>query len=260
MARTGRPVPFVPRRIHIAAMGFEVDRVAEPIIDMRGEVAVLFANTAAEDLAASFRARVLARLKAARIETQVIRAPIFDLYSTTQSMLAVLRARRRDRLYVNVSSGSKVQALSGYIATSLAKSEGIPVESYYAEPEGYARTEGEPLSHGFRRAFTLPTLTVRCPSPALRAAMGALEAGPLTKVQLAIRLAQVGVLDAGKLNSEERPRDDASRVSLLTSLDVRVLRPLAEWGFTVSTRVGRNVRVSLTEEGQLGLRLYRIEG
>lgn len=233
--------------------------MAEPIIRMRGELAILIANLAPEDLAARFRNRILELLRKARVETEIVRAPIFDLYSTTQVMLRVLRAHRRDRLYVNVSSGSKVQALSGYIATSLARSEGILAEAYYAEPEGYAPTTGEPLSHGFRQAFSVPSLTVQTPGPALREAMAVLEAGPLAKLELAIRLARGGILDASRLNSTGRPRDDASRVSLQTALDVKVVRPLVDWGFVVTNRVGKNIRVSLTDEGKLGLRLYRRE-
>jgi Domain of unknown function (DUF6293)/DUF6293 C-terminal winged helix domain len=259
MSANSSRVPFVSRRVHVAAVGFEVDRVAEPIIRMRGELAILIANLASEDLAARFRDRILERLRRARIETEVVRAPIFDLYSTTQETLRVLRAHAADRVYVNVSSGSKVQALSGYIATSLARAEGVPVEAYYAEPEGYAPTSGQPLSHGFRQAFSVPSLTVRTPSPALREAMELLEAGPLAKLDLAISLAREGILDASRLGSTGRPRDDASRVSLQTAIDVKVIRPLADWGFIRTDRVGKSLRVSLTEEGKLGLRLYRRE-
>ena len=124
-------------------MGFEVDRVVEPIIQMRGEFAILFANLEGEDLAKAFREQVLARLRASRIQTLVVRAPIFDLYATTQAILQAIRDHREDRVSVNVSSGSKVQALSGYIATSLARSEGIPAEAYYAEPQRVPRRRKE---------------------------------------------------------------------------------------------------------------------
>jgi hypothetical protein len=259
MSVSGSRVPFVPRRIHVAPVGFEVDRVADPIIQMRGELAILFANRSAEDLATQFRNRIIERLRRASIKTEIVRAPIFDLYSTTQEMLRVLRAHRHDQLHVNVSSGSKVQALSGFIATSLANSEGLPVEAYYAEPTGYSQTGEEPLSHGFRQAFTMPTLTLKTPGPALREAMELLENGPLAKLELAVKLARGGVLDANRLTPAGRPKDDACRVSLQTALDGRVIRPLSDWGFITTTRVGKHIRVSLTDAGILGLRLYRKE-
>ena len=151
-------VPYVSRRVHIAAVGFEVDRVVEPIIQMRGEFAILFANLEGEDLAKAFREQVLARLRASRIQTLVVRAPIFDLYATTQAILQAIRDHREDRVSVNVSSGSKVQALSGYIATSLARSEGIPAEAYYAEPQKY-------LADARRAPLAWISFRVRCPEP-----------------------------------------------------------------------------------------------
>jgi hypothetical protein len=253
------PVPYVPKRVHIAAVGFEVDREAEPIIQMRGELAILFANAGGEDLARAFRDQVLDRLRRAHIQASVVRTPIFDLYATTQAILHAIRDHREDRVYVNVSSGSKVQALSGYIATSLARSEGLIAEAYYAEPQSYSPTEGEPLSRGFQSAFVVPSLTLQTPTGPCRSAMESLEAGPLSKVELALRLAKLGILDASRLDASGHPRDDASRVSLQSSLDSKVVRPLAAWGFVVTTPIGRSVRVSLTEAGRLALRLYKLE-
>lgn len=250
-------VPFVARKVHVAPVGFEIDRVVEPILKMKGDVAVLLSNVADQDQAAHFRKSVEQRLRKAGIETDLIRAPIYDLYLTCEGILEIFRRYRKERLYFNVSSGSKIQSLSGYIASNLARAEGITVEAYYAEPQGYAPTRDQPLSHGFRRAFTLPVLTVRTPDQPSRAAMTLLATGSLSKISLAVKLASMGVLDARKLGADGRPLDNACRASLQAAVDSRVIRPLAEWGFVTSARVGKHVRVTLTEEGKLALRLYR---
>lgn len=244
----------------MAPVGFEIDRVAEPIIRMRGELAILLANSEGQDVAGTFRGRVQDKLTRARIPSEVVRAPIFDFYATTEAILQIFRARREDGLYFNLSSGSKVQALSGYMAANIARAEGIDVEPYYAEPAKYAPTEEEPLSTGFVRAFSVPRLAVRIPGSAPRAALRILSDGPVSKLALAVQLARRGVLDPERLDSKGRPRDDASRVSLQTALDSRVIRPLTEWGFVSTERVGKRIRVRLTDEGKLATRLYPAPG
>jgi hypothetical protein len=226
---------------------------------MRGDAAVLVSNVAGQDEAPRFRQEVERQLRQAKIFPTTIRAPIFDLYATTEKILEVLRSNRDEHLYFNASSGSKIQSLSGYIASNLARSEGIHVESYYAEPESYAPTRGQPLSRGFVRAFYIPALTVRTPEPLLRSAMELLHQRPLSKLDLALRLARQDLLTA-RLTGEGRPQDDAARVSLQTAVDTKVIRPLLGWRFVDTQRVGRHVRVSLTPEGAQALRLYRSSG
>lgn len=249
-------VPFVPKKVHVAAVGFEVDRVAEPIVQMRGDLAILVANIETGDLASRFRQGVEKRLRDAGIPTEVERAPIFDLNETCETFLRVFRAHSEDRVYFNASSGSKVQVLSGYIATMIASAEGLDVEAYYAEPLRYAPTKGEPLSRGFRRAFSLPRLTLRVPDSQLRAALEELENGPLSKFRLASRLARRGVLENARLDSSGRPGDSAARASLHGKVETRVVRPLVEWGFVTTPRVGRDVRVTLTDEGRQAIRFF----
>lgn len=256
-SRSSPVIPIVPRRVHIAAVGFEVDRVAGPIIQMRADQAVLVANEERSDLAGSFRSQIVGLLRKAGIEPRVVRAPIFDLYSTTEGILGVIREHKKDRVFVNVSSGSKVQALSGYIASMLARAEGIEAEAYYAEPLNYAPMRDKPLSSGFKSAFYLPPLTLRIPTAIQQQAMRILGQGPLPKLSLSIQLAEAGFLDSSRLGRDGRPRDPASRVSLQSALDNIVIRPLRDWGFIATTRRGTRIIVSLTESGEQSLKLYR---
>lgn len=254
---TDSDLPFVPKKIHLAPVGFEVDRVAEPIIQMRGDHAVLLANLEEVDAASRFREQVQRRLRRAGISTETVRSPIFDLYSVSESILSYLRRHREDCLYFNASSGSKIQSLSGFIAASIARAEGIGVETYYAEPRRYSPTRGQPLSHGFSRAFTIPNLTVRTPDRICRTALELLESKALPKHELAVRLARLDLLDSNRLDANGRARDNAARVSLQASVDVKVVRPLLDWGFVSATRVGRHLRIGVTDEGRRALRLYR---
>ncbi len=258
--KTDRLEPYVPKRVHIAPVGFEVDRVVQPILRMRGEVVYLIANVEDDDQAQVFRDRVTEQLHAKRIDFEIQRAPIFDLYETAGLMARLIRKHARDRVYINVSSGSKIQALAGVLSTMLVSGEGLRVTPYYAEAERYAPPEGKPISTGCTNIRELPRLQLQAPSYETKVAISILASGSKSKTELAIELAKRKVLDPAKLNPGGEPKDEASRVSLQTAADLRIVRRLQEWGFVEVTRRGKKSMVALTEEGSSAAKLYGSTG
>ena len=61
----------VKKRIHIAPVGFEVDRIVLPAIQYKADkVYLLVHNNKSEDKAGDYISRVIKELKAAKIETE----------------------------------------------------------------------------------------------------------------------------------------------------------------------------------------------
>ncbi len=256
MKTLGDATPHVRQRIHIAPVGFEVDRVVQPILRMRGELAYIVANLPAEDQASTFRTEVLRQLKARRVKTKVCHAEIFDLYTTIRLILHLLRRHRQEDSFVNVSSGSKVQAIAGLIAAMLAQHEGISVTPYYAEAEAYVPPAGKPISEGCTNIREMPRLHLQTPSSDLIVALEILGEKPMTKSALAIRLAKRAILDSSKLAEDGTPKDESSRVSLQVAADQRVIRRLLEWDFASVKRSGNKAIVTLTDDGRAASSLY----
>lgn len=249
-------MPAVARRIHVAPVGFEVDRVVGPILEMAGERAVLVANVRRADQATSYRSQVVEQLEAKGVATEVVRASIFDLDATTVTIADILRKHRSDSLYINVSSGSKVQAFAGYLAKLIVQTEGIHVTAYYSEPDHYPATSGEPLSIGYRASFQMPDVVLRAPKRELITALGVLEPRPRSKYDLALRLAELGLLDREKLSTDGFARDERSRVGLMMAVQARFVGPLESWGFVTCEKKGKSILVSISEPGRRAFRLF----
>ena len=63
----------VKKRIHIAPVGFEVDRIVMPAIELEADkVYLLVHNNKSEDKAGEYIARVVKELKAQKIETEKV--------------------------------------------------------------------------------------------------------------------------------------------------------------------------------------------
>lgn len=239
----------VPRRVHVAPVGFEVDRIVEPVVKMEGEAVVLLAQLLERDKGRHFLDKVVGKLRRRGIKIEVIRRDINDLYALTRAFAGVFRLHRHDSIYLNVSSGSKIEAIAAMLATMLVRNEGIDVTPYYAVPHEYATPLNKPLSRGCDEVMPLPHLSMQVPSPEMREALKILKAGAKSKSDLAVELAKRDRLDRGRLSPEGKPKDEAARVSLQTSVDIRVVRKLDDLKYVQVRRRGRQAIVALTPLG-----------
>jgi hypothetical protein len=239
----------IPRRIHVAPVGFEVDRVVEPIVRMEGERAVLLAQLESRDRGHHFLEKVVRRLKSKRVKVQVIREDIHDLYALTRTFSGIFRTHSRDSIFLNVSSGSKIEAIGAVLASMLVRGEGIDVTPYYAVPVEYTTPLNVPLSKGCAEIIPLPHLSMQVPSTEIRESLSILKDGARSKSDLAVELAKRNRLDSRRLSSDGKPRDEAARVSLQTAVDVRVVRKLEELKYALVRRKGREAMVGLTPLG-----------
>ena len=75
----------VKKRIHIAPVGFEVDRIVLPAIRYKADkVYLLVHNDKSEDKAGDYISRVIKELKAAKIETEKVFVNWRDVESITK--------------------------------------------------------------------------------------------------------------------------------------------------------------------------------
>lgn len=241
----------VPQRVHVVPLGFEHDRVVIPALTLKAEKVIILANPEQVDSANEFRRGVIESLEKKGVKCETRRAPIFEVASTLDVIVSILRQHRKDRLYVNVSAGSKIQALAGFLAAMIVRAEGIDVSVYYAEPDSYKESQPKrPLSTGVKQIVEIPPLALPTPSREIKASMQILSQRDCSKLELGLELASSGLLDKGKLDPSGEPRDENARVSLQRSVDQRVIQPLLSLGHVTATRKGRKVIVSLTDSGR----------
>lgn len=163
--------PSSPRlRVHVIPVGFEYDRVVLPARERRADRVYLLAKPP-PDKCARLVARAVeffrAEMRLAEMDVRVEHAPVHGL----EEML-VLLARlfhvergRGNAVHVNLSSGSKMQAVAGMLACQMYG--GHP---YFCVPERYAFADVapedvEPTSSGLSELFDVPAYPVAWPTP-----------------------------------------------------------------------------------------------
>lgn len=256
--KTIEDAPHARIRVHIAPIGFEEDRILLPVKKLRAEKVILISNELAYEKAKKFYDVVRKQLELANIDVELRRAPIFQLEQSMKLFSDIISEYKEEQLFINISSGSKIQALAGYISAMAAKAEGIQVTLYYVEPEKYTEDPPKnPISHGCKRILPLPIFPLLSPSKEIQYAISLLKVKPYSKLELAIGLAKQGYFSKDLLAGEEtKPKNEKARVSLQNTVDSRIVQPLLREKYATTDKVGRRIMISLTNLGEEASHLY----
>ncbi len=259
--RTPRPIAGLPlgdpnARIHVAAVGFEVERITRPIeLDRADRVYLL--TRAERDAAAPFVDEVARRLARAPwpIDVRIVRTDLWDVFGALASLRQIFEQEdRADRsranqvpIRVNVSSGTKITAIAGTLASMLWKGEPYYVQvsrAWYSD-----RTPKVSSVHDrVERVDPVNVYELRAPARELVEVLEALgrRGGTLRKHEL-IRELGLERADGGR-----RASPQALHGRLRRRLDPLERR----WGFVRADGPGPRARVELTEQGRLAVGLF----
>ena len=251
-------MPHIPLRIHIAPVGFEVDRIVIPAKMMRAEKVIMIANEPLHDKATKFYALVEEELKDSGIQTETIRKPFFRLKDNIELFSSLINKNKDQHISINISSGSKIQALAAFISVMAAKSQGIEVSTYYVEPEQYADDPPDkPISQGCKNILELPIFPLYTPSKEIKYSVTLLKKKPYYKLELAIELAKAGLFSKELIDiNNSRPIDEKARISLQNSVENRVIQPMIRDKYATTEKVGRKVKITLSQFGEDASNLF----
>ena len=229
-------------RVHVAPIGFEIDRVVMPASERRADrVWLLVHDNPAEDRALGFVEEVRAGLEEAKIEVRTESHDRLDLFGIIRAVKNVIGEERGNHVYVNLASGSKIQAIGCMMACMMFNS-GRNVYPFYAEAETYHGSGA--ISSGIREIKDIPSYEIRVPDARLVSALERIieSGGRMTKKDLAASAEDAGLI---KVNSERNAPQ-----ARFASLDKNIIQPLLGWGFVEVEKVGRTRYVSATGYGR----------
>jgi len=245
-------------RVHIAAVGFEVERILEPLERERADRVYLLTR-AEQDAAAPFVAEIERRLRRATwpVEVRIVRTDLWDVFRALASYHSIFaRERRTDRtardvlpIRVNVSSGTKITAIAGTLACMLWKGEPYYVQVSRAWYSGHTPRVAA-VRDVVERVDPVSVYELRAPAAELIEVLEALSrrGGALRKHEL---IRELG-LDRPGPGGGPAASPQAQHGRLRRRLD-----PLEErWGFVRAESPGPRGRVRLTEQGRLALGLF----
>ena len=265
-------------RIHVAPLGFEVDRIVLPAIELKADVVCLLVHSnRSADKAAPFEAQIRERLEEAGIGVRLEYADRQSLFGMLRAVRGIITGEmgRNNDIYVNVSSGSKIQSIACMMACMMWNDQ-ASLMPYYAEPEEYASSPGPSsqdrraggrrrgdaggrgsatasaagpvqISSGLKQITDLPKYRMQIPRRELIDALAIVrdaDGGRIRKSEMAERAEELGIIT---VNSREENKESARFASLAKN----IVEPLTDdWGFLHTEKVGRTRWVSLTEEGK----------
>jgi len=232
-------------RVHFVPIGYEVQRVVEPLVHLRADVALLLTKSIT-DRASSSLHKIELRSKEEGIQFQVIELNIWDTSVVIDQVGAVISSARNNDYFFNLSTGPKTTTIAGTIAAML-----WPIKPYYSMVNYEGKTglnqadfpvEGPPL---FVPTFETPGLD--------KTTLETLEfivfqPNPISKRELISSLKSKGAIRA-------RQKVRVTPQALQAQTDV-ILRRLESWGFLAIEGRGKATKIQATEMGRAGAKMF----
>ena len=124
-------------RVHFVPIGYEVQRVVEPLVHLRADVALLLTKSIT-DRASSSLHKIEQLLNEEAIQFQVIELNIWDTSVVIDQVGAVISSARSNDYFFNLSTGPKTTTIAGTIAAML-----WPIKPYYSIPYQFLRNRSQ---------------------------------------------------------------------------------------------------------------------
>ena len=233
-------------RVHIAPVGFEIDRIVVPAIKMRADKVWLIGhNNLSEDKARAFLDKIKKTLEKKNIEVKEETADRYRLFDIVKTVKEIIFEEKDNDVYLNVASGSKIHAVGMMMATMIFDDRSNQ-HPFYAQAKEYHHTKiSEPQTSGIEAIHDLPTYRIQTPAKKHLEALRILveNGGKLRKKEMAEIAEKQKII---VINAEPGNHSQAR----FASLDKNVISPLEnEWKYIKTEKVGRNRWINLTEEG-----------
>ena len=107
-------------RIHVASVGFVIDRIVLPAINMKADRVWLTVHSGSEvDKGDEFVKAIQWKLSDGRIECLQASADRIDLFDISKALRTIILKEKGNSILVNVSVGSKIQAIASMMACML---------------------------------------------------------------------------------------------------------------------------------------------
>ena len=239
-------MPLTNLRVHIAPVGFEIDRIVLPAKQMKADkIWLLVHDNPNEDKATPFIEKIQKQLKKEKIKVVKEHHNRLDLFQIIKTVKKIIEDEKENNVYVNLASGSKIQAIACMMACMMYNRM-KNITPFYAEAESYLGFEGKQLSIGVKNVMEVPTYEIQTPEPRHVDALKIIKenGGKITKKQMAELADSNGLIS---VNAEKENYTQAR----FASLDQNIIQPLLErWNFIEIEKIGRNRWIKITEEGK----------
>ena len=133
-------------RVHVAPVGFEIDRIVIPAKKLKADkVWLMVHENPSEDKAKPFVEKIKKQLEKENIDVATEYHNRLDLFKIIKSVKQVIEKEKGNSVYVNLSSGSKIQSIACMMACMMFNDK-KNVNPFYAHAIEYLGFEGKEQS------------------------------------------------------------------------------------------------------------------
>ena len=233
-------------RVHIAPVGYEIDRIVLSAKQERADrVWLLLHENKSDDKAGPFVTKITTQLEKSHIEIKEEYHDRRDLFKIIRAVKNIIEKEKGNEIYVNLASGSKIQAIGTMMACMMFNDDDS-IHPYYVEAANYPGFDAKkPLSTGIKEIVNVPPYSIKTPNQKLVSALQIITKhnGKLTKKEMAVLSEEKELIT---INAKEKNHSMAR----YASLDKNIIQPLKEWEFISVKKVGRNHWIEITDEGK----------
>ena len=238
---------MINQRIHIAPVGFEIDRIVIPAVELKADLVYLVVHdNLSDDKAGKYHLEIQKILKKKKIKTETVYANRFQLFDIIRVIKDIIQNNRKDEFYVNVASGSKIHAI-GCMMACMVFDDRERIHPFYPQADSYPVYKGnEQQTYGVKDIHNLPTYQLLTPKPDLLAALKIIKEhdGRIQKKVLATEAEERKILNIGA-------RKENHSNALFASLDKKIIQPLLHtWGFIEEEKIGKSRWISFSDDGK----------
>ncbi|QLH11661.1 hypothetical protein DSQ20_09630 [Nitrosarchaeum sp. AC2] len=234
-------------RIHIAPVGYEIDRVVLPAKQEKADrVWLLLHENKNEDKSGPFTTKITNQLEKLGIEVKQEEHNRRDLFQIIRVIKNIIEKEKENEIFVNLASGSKIQAI-GTMMACMMFNDNKNIHPFYVEAKTYRGVDAkQPVSTGIKDIQDVPPYSIKIPEEKLIQALEIIKEnnGKITKKEMAEISEEKNIIT---INAQEENHSMAR----FASLDKNIIQPLEEqWKFIHIEKIGRNRWITLTQEGK----------
>jgi len=234
-------------RVHIVPVGFEIDRIIEPLIRLKADKVWLVIEENIEKTDANYHyTKIKDRLTELHIECAERRCDTHSLFLLLNTYRMIIDDEQNHLIFINVSTGNKIEAIAGTMASMIFNNEIIDVKPYYVIPENYEikPTKGQPqLTSGFSGIIQLPNYKIERPAESLIIALKVIQRHNHVSKKILIEK----FLENKLIVIEKSNHTESAKYSQLNS---KYLEHLLQKGLIMIQGKGKAARISITEDGE----------
>jgi hypothetical protein len=231
-------------RVHIAPVGYEIDRIVLPAKNLRADKVILLVHeNTSQDKAVKFYEKISSQLEKQNIEVTKEYHDRQDLFQIIKTVKNLINREKGNFISVNLASGSKIQAI-GCMMASMMFNDDKNVNPFYVEAKEYLGFSGKPISKGIESIDYIPTYEIQKPEErhiqALKIVVD--SGGKISKKEMAKKALDQKLI---VVNAENQSQ------ATFASLDKNIISQLEnQWGFVKVNKIGRTRWIEITKEGK----------